>query len=146
MTLNRWDPFRDLLNVQERVHRFLDYATEDWAAKRQTCWCPRTDVLETPDSYILRIELPGVRKDNINIEIAGNYLKVYGERRTESEPPMAAYHSIERVQGLFERTFTLPGEVDSDSAEATYSDGLLEIVLPKAEHTKEPKVSVIWLG
>jgi HSP20 family protein len=144
MTLNRWDPFRDLLNVQERVHRCLDYGSEDWVAKRQTCWCPPTDVLETPDKYILRIELPGVGKENISIELAGNRLRLYGERLAESEPALAAYHSIERVHGLFERTFTLPGEVDPDGAEASYSDGILEIVLPKAEHRKEARVMVVW--
>ena len=146
MTLNRWDPFRDLLNVQERVHRFLDYATEDWVARRQTCWCPPTDVLETPDTYILRIELPGVGKENINIELAGNCVRLYGERRPETEPAIAAYHSIERAHGLFERTVTLPGEVDPDRTEATYSDGLLEIVLPKAEHSREARVSVSCRG
>lgn len=146
MTLNRWDPLRDLLNIQERVHRIIDYTREEWVSRRQTCWSPVVDVLETPDSYIFRIELPGVGRENINIEIAGDHLRLYGERPLESEPAIAAYHSVERVHGLFERIFTLPGEIDGDNSQATYCDGLLEIILPKAMQPGERKVSVVCLG
>ena len=145
MPLNRWDPLRDLLNFQERVSRLVDSSSEDWVSRRQTCWCPVVDVLETPDSYLFRVELPGVDRQNIHIEISGNLLRLYGERPMESEPAIAAYHSIERVHGIFERTFTLPGQVDADAAEAHYSDGLLEVRLPKADEDKERRVSIVCL-
>ena len=114
MTLNRWDPLRDLLNFQERVSRLIDSTAEESPSRRQACWCPVVDMLETPDAYIVRAELPGVGRDNINIEVRGNRLRIYGERSVESEPAIAAYHSIERANGMFERSFTLPGQVDLD--------------------------------
>jgi HSP20 family protein len=103
-------------------------------------------MLETPNTYIFRVELPGVGKESINIEITGNRLRIFGERPMESEPAIAAYHTIERIHGAFERTFTIPGLVDGDSAEAKYLDGLLEIVIPKVEQMRERRVSVVCPG
>lgn len=146
MTLNRWDPLRDLLNFQERVSRLVDSSVDESASRRQTCWCPVVDVLETPDAYLFRVELPGVGRENINIEVRGTHLRIYGERSLEAEPAIAAYHSIERVQGIFERSFTLPGQVDADRAVAKYEDGVLEIVLPKSNEVYERNISVVCLS
>jgi len=136
MTLNRWDPFRDLLNFQEKVNRIIDMKFHEKRGTRGACWCPAVDMLETPDSYIFRAELPGVGIDNIDIEVRHRRLTLSGVRPVESEPVTAAYHSIERVHGAFERTFELPGEVDVDEIKAKYLDGILEVVVPKAEEKK----------
>ncbi len=146
MTLNRWDPLRDLLNFQERVSRLVDPTSEEPSSRRKACWCPVADMLETPDSYIFRAELPGVGRENINIEVSGNRLRIYGERSLEAEPAIAAYHSIERIHGMFERNFTLPGQVDLDRAEANYEDGMLEVKLPKANEACERSISVVCLS
>ncbi|MDQ7782449.1 MAG: Hsp20/alpha crystallin family protein [Desulfomonilaceae bacterium] len=146
MTLNRWDPLRDLLNFQERVSRLIDASARESLARRQACWSPVADILETPDAYVLRAELPGVGRDNINIEVRGNLVRIYGERALESEPAIAAYHSIERVHGMFERTFTLPGPVDMDRSEAKYEDGMLEVNLPKSDEVRERSISVVCLS
>ncbi len=146
MTLNRWDPLRDLLNFQERVSRLIDSTPEESALRRQACWCPVVDMLETPEAYIFRAELPGVGRENINIEVRGKRLRIYGERSLEAEPAIAAYHSIERVHGMFERSFTLPGEVDIDLAEAKYEDGMLEVILPKSHEIRERSISVVGLS
>jgi HSP20 family protein len=103
-------------------------------------------MLETPDAYVFRAELPGVGRENINIEVRGNRLRIYGERSLESEPAIAAYHSIERVHGMFERNFTLPGQVDIDLAEARYEDGMLEVKLPKTTEIRERSISVVCLS
>jgi len=146
MTLNRWDPLRDLLNFQERVHRLIAPREEETSAGRRAQWCPAVDVLETPEAYIFRAELPGVGKDNIEIEVRGNRLSISGERFLESKPQIAAYHSIERAQGFFRRNFTLPGQVDLDHAKARYEDGVLEIYLPKTEEKREPTITVVCLS
>lgn len=146
MTLNRWDPLRDLLNFQERANRLLQWSSEEAGSKRRATWCPVVDVLETPEVYIFRAELPGVGKEHINVEIRGNRLRLYGERPPSSEPAIAAYHSIERVHGLFERSFELPGLVDADRAEARYVDGVLEITLPKIEEELDRPISIVCLG
>ena len=121
MTLNRWDPLRDLLNFQERMNRLMDAAFDENVCgplARQRCWKPAVDILETPESYIFRLDLPGVGKDNINIEIEGTRLTVTGVRVLESEPRMAAYHSLERQTGYFEQHYRLPGAVDQDNCKA----------------------------
>lgn len=140
MTLNRWDPLRDLLNFQEKMTRLMDSAMD--IQKRRVSWKPAVDVLETAEAYIYRADLPGVGKDSINIEVEGNRLTINGERRLEAEPKIAVYHSIERETGLFERQFTLAGHVDIDGAEATYADGVLVLILPKCEEDRRGNVKV----
>ena len=146
MTLNRWDPLRDLLNFQERMNRLMDAAFDENVSRplgRPRSWKPAVDILETQETYIFRMDLPGVGKDNINIEIEGTRLTVSGVRELESEPRMAAYHSIERQTGFFEQNYRLPGAVDQDKCEAKYTDGVLTIILPKTEFPREHMVKVV---
>jgi len=103
-------------------------------------------MLETPEAYIFRAELAGVGKQNISIEVHGRRLTISGERFVESEPRLAAYHSIERVQGYFERSFNLPERVDLEAAEANYVDGVLEVRLPKAGNDRERTITVVCLS
>ncbi len=143
MTLNRWDPLRDLLNFQERMNRLVGARLEERSYKHAACWCPVVDVIETPDAYIFRAELPGVGRDNITIEVRGNRLILAGERALESEPQLAAYLSIERIHGCFERSFPLPGRIDVGKAEARYEDGILEVTLPKSPDESESRIAVV---
>ena len=145
MTLNRWDPLRDLLNFQERVNRFVEIRTQRTVFQPTTSWTPLVDMLETPDAYIFRAELPGVGKKNISIEIQGRRLRVSGERGLEAEPQLAAYHSVERVHGTFGRAFDLPEDADVEKTEATYVDGLLEITIPKCEEQRERMLRIVTL-
>jgi HSP20 family protein len=146
MSLNRWDPFRDLLNFQERVHRLVHPGTREWEATERRRWHPAVDVLETPEAYIIRADLPGVGSDNISIEVRGSVLMLSGERSLELEPEIAAYHSIEKLHGFFEWHFNLPGHVDVENAKARYVDGVLEIFLPKCEEEKpERAITVVCL-
>jgi len=146
MTLNRWDPLRDLLNFQEKVNRLMDANFRARCEVGGICWCPLVDMLETPDAYIIRAELPGVGLENINIEVRNRRLTISGQRPYESEPTMAAYLSIERVRGSFERNFDLPGNVDVDAIKATYSDGVLEILLPKAQEEVVSGITIVSLS
>jgi HSP20 family protein len=146
MTLNRWDPLRDLLNFQERMNRLVGSTLEERMLRRSVCWRPVVDILETPHAYIFRAELPGVCRDNITIEVRGNRLVLAGERPLGSEPQWAAYLSIERIHGCFERSFLLPGPIDIDKAEATYQDGILEVTLPKSEEEHETSITVVCVS
>jgi HSP20 family protein len=146
MTLNRWDPVRDLLNFQERMNRLVHSRASRALVRKCSCWCPHMDMLETPDEYVLKVELPGVGKSNILIEVYGRRLRVSGDRNLESEPQCAAYHTVERNHGSFERSLDLPGDADLDKAEATYVDGLLEIHLPKTQEHRERVLTVVSLG
>lgn len=131
MTLNKWDPLRDLLDFQERANQMLGVGLERDKRKRRVKWHPSVDVLETPDSFVFRAELPGVGLENINVEVRGSTLILSGNRTVEPEPKIAVYHTIERVQGLFERSFSLPDLLDVDRITAKYIDGILEVILPK---------------
>lgn len=142
MTLIKWDPLRDLLDFHEIANRMLGMGFHQAGRRRRVKWHPVVDVIETPDALMLRAELPGVGKENINLEVDGATLILSGTRSLESEPQMAIYHAIERVQGFFERRFTLPGVPDVSKVTATYIDGILEIVLPKASIYSDRTVCV----
>ena len=146
MTLNRWDPFRDLLSFQEKMNRLMDTVAGPVGRPLRPSWDPDVDVVETPDAYIFRVDLPGVGKDRINIEIRGDRLTIEGERRTEAEPFIAAYHTIERETGHFLRSFVLPGNVDVEQAHAEYVDGVLNLVLPKSDEARQRSITVVCLG
>ncbi len=146
MTLNRWDPLKDLLSFQERMISLADSSLAEGVSRRRTWWKPVVDVLETPEAYVFRVDLPGVGRDGINIEIHGNRLTISGERPLDAEAHFAAYYSMEREVGLFERSFTLPGNVDVDRAEAKYEDGVLDLVLPKSRQEGKRGITVVCLG
>ncbi len=145
MTLNRWDPLKDLLNFQEKVNRAMHATLSERCSVSGTCWCPLVDMLETPDAYLIRAELPGVGLDNISIEIRDRRLTISGQRPFASGPALAAYLSIERVHGSFERGFNLPGDVDIDAIKAKYTDGVLEIHIPKAQEEESAGITIVSL-
>jgi HSP20 family protein len=106
------------------------------ASSASTVWYPAVDVLESKDSYLLRVELPGMNKEDFNLEVKNGMLTISGERKLE-EPV-----SVERVSGRFSRSFYLPQTVQQDEIQATYRDGILEIYVPKLEHAKARQITV----
>jgi len=142
MTLNKWDPLRDLFDFQERANQMLGGGIERVRRKRRAKWHPVVDVLETPDSLVFRAELPGVGLENINVEVRGSTLVLSGNRMVEPEPKIAVYHTIERVQGVFERSFNLPSLLDLDRITAKYVDGILEVILPKRSVESDGSICV----
>lgn len=100
-------------------------------------WAPAIDVSETDDSYIIRAELPGMKKEDVKITVNNTLVTIRGEKRNEAEDKSRTYHRIERSYGSFERSFNLPGAVKSSSVEARFEDGLLTVALPKTEEAKE---------
>jgi HSP20 family protein len=142
MKLIKWDPLRDLLSFQERVNRLQGVRGSDSPIDRGPCWCPALDILETADAYVIWAELPGVGKDNIEIEIIGRKVVLSGRRIVENEYEFAEYKSVERVQGYFQRSFDLPGPVDVDNSAAKYVDGVLQLYLPKAEEVEDRCVRI----
>ena len=146
MTLYRWDPLRDMLQFQEKMGRLLDKTAGHGYCSFGTAWRPRVDILETPDAYIFRVDLPGVGKDRINTEVKASTLIISGERAVEPAPWIAAHHTIERESGYFERRFAVPGLVDADKAEAKYVDGVLTVMLPKATQESGRSVSIRCSG
>ncbi len=146
MAIIRWDPFREVSALQERMNRlFSDLRTSSPLREEeisQGSWVPPVDIYETEDSLVFKAELPGVTKDDITVEVKDNTMTLKGEKRFEKDVKEESYHRVERAYGGFQRAFTLPGMVEQDKVKAKFKDGILEIVLPKAEKAKPKQVRV----
>lgn len=105
-------------------------------------WAPSVDISETADNFIVRAELPGMSKDNIDLEIENNVLSIKGERNFEKKDEGENYHFVERSYGSFYRSFTLPRNVDPEGIGAEYKDGVLVVTIPKKEEVKPKKVEI----
>jgi len=121
---------------------FEDFFGRPAERTQLTEWSPLVDVKEEENAFKVSIDLPGMNKDDINIEVDSNRLAISGERKFEQEEKKEDYHFVERSYGKFYRSFTLPSTVKADEIDAAYKDGVLEITLPKKEEVKPKKVSI----
>lgn len=122
MAFARWDPIRDLLAIQQRLDRF---------APGPAGWVPPVDLHETPHEYVITAELPGLKREHLQIEMLDGRLTLSGVR-PEREPTCEQYHRVERGHGSFSRAFQLPLPVDADRITADLHDGILTVTCPKA--------------
>jgi HSP20 family protein len=106
-------------------------------------WLPAVDILESKDSYLIRAELPGMKKEDFHLEVQDGALTLSGERKLEEPAKGVEYHRVERIAGKFSRTFYLPQTVKHDGIKATYRDGVLEIHVPKADEAKPRQIDVV---
>jgi len=146
MTLARWDPFRDLVALQDRMNRLFDESvrnvrTGDEALSSAT-WSPAIDIYETANEVVVKAELPEVNQSDIDIQVENNTLTLRGERKFDKETKQENFHRIERAYGVFSRSFTLPSTVDQERIKADYKDGILRISLPKREASKPKQIKV----
>jgi HSP20 family protein len=152
MALIRWNPTRelsgvptDLWNIQRNVHRlfddFLRGGIQDDGSK-VSLWTPAVDISEHDNEYRVRVELPGISKDDVKITIESNILTIRGEKKLERDVKEEDMHRMERVYGSFQRSFTLPTVVKENEINAVYKDGILTISLPKAEEAKPKQIEV----
>jgi HSP20 family protein len=143
MELIRWEPFDGLNKIQSRINDlFGESFDHSWRSLSSASWYPPVDVLESKDSYVLRAELPGMKKEDFNLEVKDGMLTLSGERKSEKTSDGVKYRTVERVEGKFSRSFSLPETVKHDGIQATYKDGILEIHVPKAEEAKPRRIEV----
>jgi HSP20 family protein len=145
MAINRWDPFRDLGILQDRMNRLFDDAGRGWRAEEPaatTTWSPAVDIFETEGEIVVKAELPGVDRKDIALHLENNVLTLKGERRFEKETKEENYHRIERAYGGFSRSFSIPATVDEEKIRADYRDGILKIALPKKEQAKPKQIRI----
>jgi HSP20 family protein len=130
-------PPRPFFPVQEEVRRlFQELIHQPWGGRgfsETSHWQPRVDMCETPEAIIVEVELPGVRREDVRIELEGDFLYISGERRTNSERQERNYYRLERSYGRFERQLRLPGSVVREAIRAEFNAGILSITLPKRE-------------
>ena len=141
MAVVRWDPFRDLNVLQDRMNRLFEDAGHDEPAAT-TNWSPAVDILETSGEILVKAELPGLERNDIALNLEKNVLTLKGERKFEKETKEENYHRIERSYGNFSRSFSIPATVDEDKISADYKDGVLKIVLPKKEQVKPKQIRI----
>src|ERR1041384_2569462 len=145
MAVVRWDPFRDLSTLQDRMNRLFDDAGRTWRNDEPaatTSWSPAVDIYETEGEIIVKAELPGVDRKDISLHLEKNVLTLKGERKFEKETKEENYHRIERAYGAFSRSFSIPATVDEEKIRADYKDGILKIALPKKDQVKPKQIQI----
>jgi HSP20 family protein len=140
MALVPWNPFRDMDNIGREVSSFFDFPSKIFGGFSS----PRVDVYQTEDDVIVKAEIPGVSKEDLNLYIDGETIRLTGQTKREKELKDENAYRTERYYGSFSRTIPLPVEVKSDQAKAEYRDGILSITVPKVEpsKTKRRKIDI----
>jgi HSP20 family protein len=147
MTLVRWRPMRDMAGIHEEVNNIFDRffgrnIWDDGETIDNQNWYPRVDISENDDEFLVKTELPGMKKDDVQITYANGTLKIEGERKQEKIDKNVNYHRVESTYGKFCRVFQIPTQVQSDKIVADFKDGVLNIRLPKAEEVKPKTIDV----
>lgn len=135
-TLTPWVGFRDLENHLDRI--FHGVATPSGSGN----WMPPMDIYETDDAYVLEADLPGVKKEDIGLQIIEDRLVLKGSRKREMDEANKGYQHYERAEGQFERSFRIRGGVDGDKVEARFENGVLTVQMPKPEAAKPRQIDV----
>jgi len=155
-TMTRWDPFQDLRDAQDEMaqmaqmaqmsprlaHALGLHAQQGSGRATATAWAPALDISERKDAYLVTVELPGIELDDLEITMEDGLLTIQGERQFTSESTEQQFHRIERRYGAFRRSITLPAQVQAEQIEASFDNGVLQIVVPKAEEAKPKRIQV----
>jgi HSP20 family protein len=154
MVRTQWYPFEDLRSAQDELnqnqmnsllaHALGLHGQRQGAAVGDSspAWAPALDISERKDAYLVTVELPGVKLDDLQITLEDSLLTIQGERHVTNDTSEQQYHRIERRYGAFRRSITLPAHVMADTVEASFEDGVLQILVPKAEEAKPKRIQV----
>jgi HSP20 family protein len=146
MTPVKWDPWKSLSFLQDRINRmfweaFPEPRSEDDEISLGT-WYPAVDIHENDEAIVLQAELPGLKKEDIDIEVKENILTLKGERKQSTEIKEQNYYRQERSLGKFSRSFTLPAVIDPAKVVASYKAGVLEVKIPKPKELKATQIDI----
>jgi HSP20 family protein len=144
-TLVRWDPFRDLVSIQDELNRLFGRTFTGGESMRPGAagsWMPAMDVFETEGSFVAKLELPGIEPGDVDVAVEDHVLTVTGAREFSSEASEESYHRVERRYGSFTRSITLPQTADVDKVNASFDKGVLTIEVPKVERAKPKKIEI----
>jgi HSP20 family protein len=145
MAITRWDPFRDVLALQSRLNSLFEDFTRgqgEQDALTTAAFVPPVDIYEDEHKVVLKMEVPGIKQEELDIRVENNTLTVRGERKFEKEEKQENFHRIERRYGSFYRAFTVPSTVDTESVQASYEDGVLKIEMQKKAESKPKQIKV----
>lgn len=145
MNIVKWTPFRELEDIQTRLNRFFGELPARKIEEEGLFfadWTPVVDVQETEKEYLIKAELPEVKKEDVKVEMLDGVLTIEGERKQEKEEKGKKFHKVERAYGKFVRQFALPNEVESTKIAAEFKEGMLNVHLPKAAVAKPKSIEV----
>lgn len=141
----KWRPrgaFGEFEDLRNQMNRFMSLFDDGQAARRVSGVFPLVNITEDKDRYYIRAELPGIKGEEIDVQVTANNISISGERVIEKEDNGVKYHRREREAGSFSRAITLPGDINSDGVEAGMINGILTIAVPKAEAAKPRQITV----
>ncbi len=144
-TIVRWDPFRDLVRVQDELNQLFGRTFGEVGPTRPSAggaWMPPMDVYETEDKVIAKLELPGIEPGDVDVTVEDSMLMITGKREFTSEVNEENYHRLERRYGAFSRSIALPQSVDTSKVDASFDKGLLTIEVAKVEKAKPKKIAI----
>lgn len=143
MALVKWEPMREMEELFDRLTKSI--APQRSGAQETMVsgdWSPRVDISENGTEFVVKVEIPEVKKEDVHVTVDHGILTMRGERKQEKEEKDTKFHRIERYYGSFSRSFSLPENIDESKVEASFKDGMLTIKLPKAAATKPSAVEV----
>jgi HSP20 family protein len=144
--VTRWDPFRDLMSIQNELNRLFGRTYAGGEAPAGTtsggAWVPPLDVYETKEKYVVTVELAGIAPDSVDLSVEDSTFTIRGERPFYSDVPEEAFHRVERRFGPFARSLTLPATANAEAINASFDRGLLIIEVPKVEEAKPKKITI----
>jgi HSP20 family protein len=146
MAIIRWDPFRDLVSLRDKMNRLFEDAVTQRGEEKElvaSSWAPAVDIYEDESQLVLTAEVPGLSEKDVEIKIEDNVLSIQGERKLEKETREENYHRIERAYGSFYRSFTLPNYIDQDKIKAEHENGVMKITMPKKAELKPRTVRIL---
>lgn len=142
MAITRWDPFREVMSLQNRMNSLFRDMNEGEGPISTAAFTPAADVYEDDKKIILKLEVPGIEEKDLDVRVENNTLTVKGERKFEKEEKEENFHRIERRYGSFYRAFTLPPTVDTEHVDASYSNGILKLELKKKPEAQPKQIKV----
>ena len=145
MTIIKWSPAREIASLQQGINRlFEDVFSQpgSYDPDAMGAWRPPVDIVDTTEAILIYVEIPGVDKDDVDIEVKDNVLTIRGERVVDSRIGNGSYYRSERVFGKFGRSFALPAMIRTDHIKATFKNGVLKIAIPKPEEEKPRQVTI----
>src|SRR6201992_3295440 len=142
MAIYRWDPFREVATLQNRVNSLFREMNEGDSPLTTASFVPAVDIYEDPKKVVLKLEVPGMDEKDLDIRVENNTLTVKGERKFEKDEKEENFHRIERRYGTFFRSFTLPSTVDTENVQASYNAGVLKLELKKKVEAQPKQIKV----
>jgi HSP20 family protein len=140
MSVSRWDPFQDLLAIQDEMNQVFGRARHGQGGGRVLA--PALDISERKDAYLVTVELPGLKPEDLDITMEDGLLTIQGERHFAHDSSEQQFHRVERRYGAFRRSITLPAHAMAEGIQASFEDGVLQILVPKAEEAKPKRIQV----